>query len=391
MVAYTEYPSDPRVRKEAEALAAGGYEIVVIALTPKTGPSPRVLSGVRLYELPLVVNRGTRARYLYQYCSFFLMAGTLLLALHLRKHFDAIHVHSLPDFLVFCAVPERLLGVPVVLDLHEAMPELVAARFQLSMNSPIVGIARALEWISSTFATRVIAVSALRSNVISARGADSRKIIVIPNSPERSVSATIPAAVADLQTLLEGRWILVQAGGINPERDLETLVRAAGVLSQAHPVSVVLFGRGEEEYLLRLKALARCQGPELDLRIGGWIPHEHVAHYLALSLVGVASYERNPLTEFAAPNKVFEYAAARIPLVLPNLKALKSEWGEAALFYEPGDPRELAERMHEVIESPSLRSALTAKATTILQMNDWAKAKRTLTQTFEALTMKASE
>ena len=41
---------------------------------------------------------------------------------------------SLPDFLVFAALPLKLAGVPVLLDLHEAMPEFFASRFPGASN-----------------------------------------------------------------------------------------------------------------------------------------------------------------------------------------------------------------------------------------------------------------
>ena len=54
--------------------------------------------------------------------------------LHRRERFALVQVHSLPDFLVFAALPLRLVGVPVLLDLHEAMPEFFRSRFPRASN-----------------------------------------------------------------------------------------------------------------------------------------------------------------------------------------------------------------------------------------------------------------
>ena len=53
---------------------------------------------------------------------------------HRRHRFALVQVHSLPDFLVFAALPLRLVGVPVLLDLHEAMPEFFRSRFPRASN-----------------------------------------------------------------------------------------------------------------------------------------------------------------------------------------------------------------------------------------------------------------
>jgi glycosyltransferase involved in cell wall biosynthesis len=385
VIAYAEYWSDPRVRREAEVLAGQGYFVCVIAMRPKSGSSSVQMKAVQLYELPLTVRRGGKARYLYQYLMFFILGTFLLLELHLRYHFAVIHVHSLPDFLVFSTIPERLMGAQVVLDLHEAMPEILAARFGLPMSNLWVRVARVLEWASSLYATHVIAVSPLRAQLIAGRGIDPRHIAVIPNSPDTTSFRVYPEGKRVVQDSFEGRWLLVEAGGINPERDLETLVRAAGILSKSHPVSLVLFGKGEPAYVQRLRDLASRESSDVDFRLGGWVPTEEVARYLSMSAVGLATYERNPLTEFAAPNKVFECAALRVPLVLADLRALRYEWKDAALFYQPGNPEDLALRVRQVIETPELRARLVSKALEVYSHNDWTKSRLTLLHLFESL------
>ena len=49
-----------------------------------------------------------------------------------RRRYAVAQVHSLPDFLVFATMPLRIVGVPVILDLHEAMPEL----FRIDSRAP---------------------------------------------------------------------------------------------------------------------------------------------------------------------------------------------------------------------------------------------------------------
>ena len=39
-----------------------------------------------------------------------------------NRHYALVQVHTMPHFLVFAGLPLRTVGVPVVLDFHEAMP-----------------------------------------------------------------------------------------------------------------------------------------------------------------------------------------------------------------------------------------------------------------------------
>src|SRR6266571_9101063 len=170
VIAYTEYPSDARVRWEAETLVGAGHKVFAIGLRPKSGPSPAELSGVQVYDVPLRACRGSKMRYVYQYAIFFLLSSVLLLRLHLRERFDVIYVHSLPDFQVFCALPLKIARIPVLLDLHEAMPEIFAARFQKSRESSWFRVFAALERMSCFFADHVISANdGIRSLLVTRR------------------------------------------------------------------------------------------------------------------------------------------------------------------------------------------------------------------------------
>ncbi len=385
VVAYTEYPSDPRVRKEAETLRREGYEVDVISLRSGELPESGILNGVRVYELPLDRRRGNAARYAYQYLLFFALSSAFLFHLFLRHRYRAIHVHSLPDFQVLCALPEKLLGAKVVLDLHEAMPEILAARLDLPMEAPIVRIARFLEVASARYADSVIVVSSIRSDLMISRGLEPRKLVVVRNSPDLHEILEEDCDSIREQEGLQGRWTLVQAGGLNPERDLVTLVRAAGLLSTIHPTSLLLFGKGDAAYLQSLRQVAREEVPNLDFRIRGWLPQEAVTSYLRISDVGVVTYRKNQLTLFAAPNKVYEYVAVGRPLVLPDLPALRSEWRDAAVFYEPGDASDLAEKIRAVIERPDLRAAINAQADAYYRERRWDVSRTDLIRDFQSL------
>src|SRR5512134_1955781 len=89
-----------RVRREAEALAARGDDVVVHCLR-SDGPRRETIAGVQVRELPVRRYRGVSAGlYLLSYVRFLIAAAGALLAGHVRRRFDLIHVHNLPDFMV---------------------------------------------------------------------------------------------------------------------------------------------------------------------------------------------------------------------------------------------------------------------------------------------------
>src|ERR1700737_695956 len=123
------YPLDVRVRREVRALTMAAHEVEVICLKERDDPGRKQAEGVRVHRIPIAARRGGQLRYLLEYAVFFLAAMMLVTALHFRRRFDLVQVHSMPDFLVFAAIVPRLLGARVLLDLHESMPEFYAVKF----------------------------------------------------------------------------------------------------------------------------------------------------------------------------------------------------------------------------------------------------------------------
>src|SRR5256712_14200307 len=90
---------------------------------------------------------------------FFLLSTIVLARLHSRRPFDLVHVHSLPDFQAFCGLPVRMTGGAVLLDLHEAMPEILASRFRIPASSVWVRLAAFLVPVRCAFANHLIAAN----------------------------------------------------------------------------------------------------------------------------------------------------------------------------------------------------------------------------------------
>ena len=138
MIVHSYYEEDPRVRREAESLVKAGRPVVVLGLRQPDGPETSEVAGVRVHHLDVQRHQGAGLGvYLREYVSFLARAMWRSVRLHRRERFALVQVHSLPDFLVVAALPLRLAGVPVLLDLHEAMPEFFRSRFPGASN-PIV-------------------------------------------------------------------------------------------------------------------------------------------------------------------------------------------------------------------------------------------------------------
>lgn len=369
-VVYQYYPTSPRTRRAAESFAHLGHEVHVISARGRGQPSHERISGVDVHRFPLPVVRGGRMRYLFQYATFLLGSSLMLLGLHLDRSFDIVQVHSLPDFQVVSAAFEKARGSRVILDMHEAMPELFAARFGLRMTAWTVRVVEAVETISCMLSNHILVVNDTLRERLLRRGVPDAKVTTIMNAPPRESPRTLNTGANGLRIELAGREAIVYVGGVNAERDLETLIRAVALLRLSHPLKLVVIGHGEDRYRGEIAKLAAREGLD-DIVVRSEVPHDQALSYMSLSDIGPVTYQRNPLTELALPTKALEYAAAGKPLVIANLGAVRRIFGDAALYYAPGNADDLATQIARLLDDPVLRRGLVDKASAVLASCSW--------------------
>ncbi len=164
------YDSDPRVRRKAEALAAAGYVVDVLALSPQDGRKTYTLNGVNVHTISLGKKRGSLARYFFEYAAFFAWAFVRVPLQMRRRHYAVVDVNTLPDFLVFAPMLARWMGAKIVLDMHEITPEFYMSKYGIARSSWVVRLLTYLERISFTFADQVITINEPIEDLLVVRG-----------------------------------------------------------------------------------------------------------------------------------------------------------------------------------------------------------------------------
>ena len=116
MVVFSSYPADPRPRRAAAALLDEGMHIDLICEADDKSPRREALGGLAITRIPIRHIRGGALSYTYQYASFILISAAIFAWRSLRRRYDLIYVHNMPDILVVAALVPKLLGARVILD-----------------------------------------------------------------------------------------------------------------------------------------------------------------------------------------------------------------------------------------------------------------------------------
>lgn len=346
LIVYNKYPADTRVKRAAESLQEHGYHVHVICTAEENRPLRECVNGVEVYRVGTVKKSGARIDNLVAIGAFFVQVFIKVrwIAKHVRPYI--YHVHSLPDFLIYTALLPKLGGAKLVLDLHESFPEIVLARFT-RFRRVLSRVAAWLEKASCAIADHVIVVNDTIRHLVNERGEQLERITVIMNSPKPPrvgvAGDDVPVHESVQAAKASATCTFVYAGGLNRERDIKCLVDAVKHLrNNDFALEVVLFTHTETPFLTEMLAYIRSTGLERAVRYCGSLEPESVMTNLRQSDIGIVSYERNPLTEIAIPNKVFEYIEAKVPLVCAALPTLRDLLQDDAEYYEPGDAQSLA-------------------------------------------------
>jgi glycosyltransferase involved in cell wall biosynthesis len=300
MLLHKSVVHDSRVRREAAALAADGHDVTVVELEPTA--RGRLDGFERLSAAPPAWVR--RALPFHAYRAAFLAAFVARIA---RLRPDVIHAHD-AAMLLPGMLGRRLTGAALVYDSHE-----------LATGVPYreggwAAFVAAIEKIALPRCAAVMTVTEGIAERLQERYRLARRPLVVRNV----CALPAPPPTGELRARLGiGRAPLVlHQGAPAPGRGCELLVRAMSAVPDAQ--LVFLGDEGEPGYSAHLRALA---GDRVHFHPS--VPVERLLAFTAEADVGVALLEDTCENHrLALPNKVFEYAAAGVPVVASDLPEL---------------------------------------------------------------------
>lgn len=369
MIAYSTYARDARVKRHVEALADRGDSVDVICLADEQlRPRP----GVNLIGVAMPRYQGaSRSGYLLSYLRFFAAASANAWRLSRHQSYEAAIVCSMPDAAILCAVPLRVFGTRLILDVHDTMPELYLDKFGGRIGA--LG-ARALmleERCSGWLADRVLAVHDLHRARLAASGIPSEKIRVVVNSPDTKIFAPL----ADRGTQSE-IFSVVCHGTITRRLGLDVAFQAIDELRQKIPtLRLAVVGRGD--YIAVAKE--RVGRMKLEDRISFLpaVPVEELPALLRRADVGLVPNLPSAASHLMLPVKLTEYAALGIPVIAARLRTVEHYFGGGAVrLFEPGNPHSLAQAIEELYKDRSRGVELALRASQVLRSIGWELQRR---------------
>jgi glycosyltransferase involved in cell wall biosynthesis len=373
MVVHAYYEGDARVRRYAESLASRGHRVDVLALRAPDKPRTELLRGVNVERLPLSRRRGGLLRYLFEYVWFTLLCGWVLT--WRCRRYDVVHVHNMPDFLVFAALLPRLLGRVVLLDVHDLMPEVWCSKFKTSVRHPAIWPIRVQEWLSHRFASACcFATERFRQGAIARGTVRADRSLAVMNAADTTLFDAQRHPWRGPER--PGAFVLLYLGTVSHRHGVDQCVQVLPLVRQDIPgVRLVIhckLSEGEGKPLQELKDLAQRLGVADLVEIGPPLLLQDVPAAMSRASVGVFTPHLDVHIDMALSLKVPEFVAMGVPVVAVRTSIMTSLFreDEVAMFPD-GDHAEFARLLVRLHREPDFARTMAAKATRFTREHAW--------------------
>lgn len=393
MLGVIDYDSDARVKGYAESLCKHGVCVDVLALHGSAKAVSSGKNGVRVYNVPIRRTGKNRLAYLLEYEYSFLLLSFLLLRMFVKHRYDIIHVHNMPDFLVFAGLIPKLLGARIILDIHDPMPEVYLSKYPDAKNGIGERLIRLEERISTRFADVVItANSHFRENLMK-RGLSASKTIVINNFPDASIFDRSRYRIE--RDSRREHFTLIFPGTIAPRYGLDVAIRALPLIRHTiGNIKLLIIGR-KVEHAKTLASIAEQLDVSSLVEFKPLAPNDEIPKQLARADVGIYPALPDPHMSIATPGKLLEFAAMGIPILSSRLRIVEEMFDQSAIMlFEPGNISQFAECVIRLYENPALREELVLNADRMFAeklswerefQKYWEMLRRLLPESLEAL------
>jgi glycosyltransferase involved in cell wall biosynthesis len=387
---FSHYPADPRPRRAAEALAAQGVKIDLICLRDDDGePAHETFGSINVTRFRLKRQRGSKLGYVGQYATFVLASFFYLASRSLTRRYDLVHVHNMPDILVFSAIVPKLLGAKVVLDLHDPMPELMQTIFRLPEKSLSVVLLKRLEKWSIRFADLVLTVNLACKKIYSSRSCHPDKVKVVINSPDHEVFPFRRSRVGDVNGKNGNGskpFVILYHGSLVHRNGFDLAVDSLGKVRGTIP-SVRLWVCGKRtNFFENVMKSAQQRGLDAHIDYLGARNLRGIVEAIEQCDLGIIPNHRNIFTEINTPTRIFEYLALAKPVIAPKAKGIQDYFGDNDLiFFELGNVDDLARKIEFAYSHPEEVADTVRRGQDVYLSHTWSCERRSLLNSISKL------
>lgn len=289
---------------------------------------------------------------------------------------DIFHFYS-PEFIPWAIKLRKRTKKPVIMDCMEDFEGYVWQRPNIPavLRLPLARLVRyGLQKAAREFDAITVADDSVK-NMFEAWGA---RVVTLYNFPRLDLFPDLPSITQDFDLVFHGS---MSTYDLRAFLDIDDALVSKG----AH-LRWYLFGSMEEPDWFKREIAQRNASERFTLR--GLIPHNQVGMQVQRARIGIIPLPNLPKYHCNIPQKLFEYMALRMPVVLSDLPPSRPFVGDGrcALMVEPDNPHAYSEAILKLLANPMFCSSMGAEGRKrVEQMYNWEVESKKLFALYEEL------
>lgn len=403
MILNAHYPDDIRVRKEANALIASGFEIMLICYRREGEKEKEMVGGIDVRRVIEVNNKVTKTFY----DSWIAMTKNHLFFTRILKGIvkdnaiGVFHVHDLPMANTVYKVANKF-KIPLVLDLHENYPAMVdfnrqfQTRWIQKINFNL--FYRYQPWFK--YERKMVdradivltVVEEMKHRLMEMHRLEDKKIVIVGNEEEKSFLDSNASEVAIAKRMLPERFFnVLYIGGLGPHRGLDTAIKGIDLLKESFPeIHLHIVGGGNYSQTL----VDMVQGMRLTdyVTIHGKVPFRLVAPLMKAADLNIVPHNSTEHTEHTIPHKLYQIMMMNTPLLVSSCAPLKRVITEnnCGYIFEADNPADFAKQVTHIYQhqEEALKMAARAMQKTLYGDLNWESRSQPLVELYTEMLKK---
>ena len=389
MILDTTFPPDPRVENEAISLIAAGHEVFLFCLKYDENQSDEMINGIQVKRFLSNKFEYKNSALAYTIPVYSFLMKKKIVRFLTSTNIDVLHIHDIKIAeAVFWA--NKSFQLPVVLDLHDNLPEVMKLYPHLQ-KFPGKYIISPKKWKQkeSVFikkADKVITVSPHFIQSLQERFPFENKYVFVPNTIRKSFfkDYTVDNSIIEKY---KNHFVILYLGDTHIRRGLQTAIASIPLLKGAIPtIKLVIVGKNTTDTIL--KSQVADLGIEDFVDFEGWQNESLFQSYIISSAICISPLHRNLQHDVAYANKIFQYMSFGKPLLVSDATAQKEliEKVHSGLVHQEKNVGDFQHKLLELYQDENLRTTLGKNGQNFVRNEfSWEQTSKNLVHLYETI------